>query len=995
MTRISTTPGDLARRGFTEVTRSARAADQWAHLVEQRPVPGWEEGWLDHFDPVADPDLALSSWVELWQAEPVLMAQVAADPDWTRRTVAVLGGSEALAHHLTRHPAELAVLEPAPRRWTAQELRSDLFARCAVAPVAGRPDLFVARAEPGVRVDDELRLANRRHLIRIAAADLTHPDPIQIVDLIAAELADLADAVVATALAIANAATPGFDQARLAVLALGKCGAQELNYISDVDVLFVAEPATPQVSGADALAVATKVAAATTRICSAHSSAGSIWQLDAALRPEGKAGALVRTLSSMAAYYDKWAATWEFQAMLKARPMAGDLSLASQFVDLIQPKVWRAAEREHFMAQTQAMRQRVISLIPAGEVDREIKLSSGGLRDTEFSVQVLQLVHGRADDRVRLRGTLAALTALVDHGYIGRGDGAELASAYRFQRVLEHRVQLYRMRRTHLLPDDPVGLRRLGRGLGIRGGADQVVTQWRDSARTVRRLHQRIFYSPLLEAVAHLSSDALRLTPEAVDDRLRALGFSDPRTALRHIQALTTGHQRSAEIQRQLMPAMLGWFAEAPSPDAGLLAFRQVSESLGSTSWYLRALRDEGELAHRLAIILSSGRYAVDLLKRDPEGVRIMSDDAELMPRSREDLARQFAAMVARHRDPDEAGRAVRAIRRRELFRLAASDLLGTIDLAQIGQGLSDLTGATIDAALSIAAKSVTDPPALGMIALGRWGGAEMSFGSDADAMFVMGDSADPEATAKAQQLITRTRRLLSVAGPDPALEIDIDLRPEGKGGPMVRSVSSTLAYYERWADTWEAQALLRADHGAGDRDVTRAVLSGIDPLRYPQAGLNRTQLNQIKTLKARMETERLPRGAAAKRHLKLGPGGLSDIEWTIQVIQLEHAHAVPALRTTSTLAAIAAAVKHGLLDEDDARILSQSWVMASRLRNAALLTRGRGNDLMPTDVRELSAVAFIMGHGMGQASVVMDEQQKHIRRASQVVERLFWGREL
>lgn len=993
MSRLSTTSGELARRGFAD---AATAARDLAALDARRGGTGPDgttgdgaaAAWLDLVQAAASPDLALAGLDRLDGSARDELDRVLADEGARRRLVAVLGASEALGRHLCTHPSDLALLLDEPPHPSADEVRTAVLE--AVGAVEQAPGVLVATAEQAA---DRLRLANRARLVRIAAADLDHPDPEANLGVVAAELADLADAVVEAALAIARSEVPGHADVRLGVVAMGKCGAQELNYISDIDVIFVAEPASEEVSGARAVELGTRLAARLTQVCSAHSAAGSIWQVDANLRPDGKSGPLVRSLDAMRAYYDKWAKNWEFQAMLKARPMAGDLDLARGFCDIVGPKVWQAAEREHFLAETQAMRQRVVSLLPAGQADREIKLGAGGLRDVEFSVQLLQLVHGRADDRIRQRGTLAALDALVAHGYIGRADGAEMATAYRWQRTLEHRIQLTRLRRTHLLPDDEPGLRTLARGLGIRGGAPELVEAWRASARRVQRLHQRVFYSPLLAAVTRISTDGLRLTPDQARARLQVLGFADPAAALRHIEALTTGTSRASEIQRQLMPAMLGWFAEGANPDHGLLSFRTVSESLGQSPWYLRALRDEGEMAERLARILSSSRFAVDLLQRAPEMVRLLASDDGLAPRTREQLAATMDAAVRRHEGFDEATAAVRGIRRSELFRLVAGDVLGVTGLDALGRGLSDLAGATIDAVLAVVSREEPDAPRIGVVAMGRWGGGEMGLGSDCDAMFVCADGDDPEQVRRAERVVARLRQVLAARGPDPALAIDPDLRPEGKNGTMVRTVSSYRAYYERWSVTWERQALVRAAHGAGDRGLTAAVLALADPLRWPDGGLDRTQLAEVRRLKARMEAERIPRGTDPRRNTKLGPGGLSDVEWTVQVLQLQHAHEVPALRTPSTLEALAAARDAGLLDAADAEALEASWRLASELRNAAVLVRGRASDAIPTDAGEVAAVATLLGHGPGQASQLLDRWRRTARHASQVVDRVFWER--
>ncbi len=984
MTRNESLSGRLARLGFADAGRAAELVAEWAHWGSADQI----ELALVELPGCADPDLALTGFDRLLRARPDLLAELESHPGFTDRICAVLGSSVALNQHLGTHPDDAEVLKGSIERRTPAELRRELL-----DAVGADADVSEPVADPSQ--SDALRRAYRRALLRIAARDLCAPDPLVELPEVAGELADLADATVECALALARGEVPGWEQCRLGIIALGKTGARELNYVSDVDVLYLAEPSihsdgTPACDSGTAITIANRLASALSRVCSAHTAAGTIWPIDAALRPEGKAGPLVRTLASHRAYYERWAKNWEFQAMLKARPMAGDLALAQEFVDMIWPMVWQVADNDQFVGETQAMRKRVISLLPPKEAQVEIKLGAGGLRDVEFTVQLLQLVHGRSDERLRLRGTFEALTALVDHGYVGRGDGHDLGTAYRLQRLLEHRVQLYRLRRTHLMPADEANQRWLARSVGL-SETKELMHLWRSTTRRVLTLHQRVFYSPLLETVARIPSAQVRLTPEAAEIRLRALGYDDPKAALRHIQALSTGISRQSEIQRQLLPAMLTWFTAGPNPDHGLLAFRQMSEALGSTPWYLRALRDGDAMAEHLARILASSRYAVDLLLRAPQNAALLGDPDGLRPRPAAEVLTQMLTAARRHDSDVAAIAAVRASRRSELLRLAMADLLGQTDLATLGTALSDLAGATIDAALEVAGRGVAAPP-IAVIAMGRWGGRELAYASDADAMFVAADSDDPGATKAAMTVISRLRSLLSRPGPDPALEIDIDLRPEGKGGALVRSLSSYRAYYARWSSTWEAQALLRAGVGAGDRDLGAALLASIDAIRYPEAGLARAQVLEIRKLKARMEAERLPRGGDPSGHVKLGPGGLSDVEWVVQLLQLQHAAALPGLRTTNTLAALAVAVENELVTVDDAEALRSAWVLASRIRNAVMLLRGRVGDRLPTDSRELSAVAQVLGYAKGESSLLVEDYRRHARMARQVMDRLFWG---
>nr|WP_269452017.1 hypothetical protein [Tessaracoccus coleopterorum] len=303
---------------------------------------------------------------------------------------------------------------------------------------------------------------------------------------------------------------------------------------------------------------------------------------------------------------------------------------------------------------------------------------------------------------------------------------------------------------------------------------------------------------------------------------------------------------------------------------------------------------------------------------------------------------------------------------------------------------MSDLASATIDAGLLIARREI-EAPAVGVVALGRWGGGEMSYSSDADCMFVVPDGAEAERLSQATALVRRASEIVGKPGPDPALVIDTDLRPEGKGGPQVRTVASYGAYYTKWASTWEAQALLRGRPGAGDLGLAQAVLDDAAWFRYPEGGLSAAQATEIRKLKARMETERIPRGIDRARHLKLGPGGLSDVEWSVQLLQLRHAAAFPELRTTSTLEALHELANLGIVREDQATRLEQAWRRASMLRDAVMLVRGRASDTVPSDARELAAVAVVLGYPTREASRLDDETRRLLRWAHEVVEDLFW----
>ena len=980
-------PAHLSRAGFTDARRAERLLSE---LLGSMPGETDAEDLTGAMSLVADPDEALLGAVRLVEADPGVGQMLSEAGTARDRVLAVLGGSTALADHLVRHPEHVAVLA-----------QTHPFGRGRMLPEpAELTDRVVGAVEglTGREGMDALRVAYRRELLLIAAADLVSQDPVELLPDVAAALADLACAALEAAVVLARAETEGADHCRFSVIGMGKTGGRELNYISDVDVVFLVGPAPGSEPTDDVLAVGTKLASAVMRICSQSTGEGALWQVDAALRPEGKNGPLVRSLESHREYYQRWASTWEFQALLKARHAAGDMELSREWLDLVQPMVWEASARDGFVENVQSMRRRVEEHVPPAEAPWQLKLGPGGLRDIEFSVQLLQLVHGRTDEELHSGTTLEALTALRDGGYVGRDDAGDLDEAYRFLRVLEHRIQLHRLRRTHVMPHTEADQRRLGRSLGERrDAAASLVQRWRAEQRVVRRLHERLFYRPLLAAVAKLTSDEVRLSPEAARERLSALGFRDPAGAMRHLESLTDGVSRRATIQRHLLPVMLGWFADGADPDAGLLAFRRISDRLGTTHWYLKMLRDEGSAAARLAHVLATSRYAVELLIRAPESVSLLGETTGLRPVSRETLRARMQAAAERHEDPQDAFTGVRAVRAKELLRLVLADLVGEIDQPALRAALTELTDELLAAALEVATRAVVGDgrPSARMliVGVGRLGGRELGYASDADLMFVYEpvEGADV-AGEQASEIITALRKGLSGNGPDPTLELDVSLRPEGKSGPLVRSFESYSVYYQRWSAGWESQALLRARAVAGDDDLAQRFAALIQPLRWPDAGIDQSAVRDIRRLKARMEAERLPRGADPRTHFKLGLGGLSDVEWVVQLTQLQHAHEHDGLRTTGTLAALNAAVEAGLISKEDASVLRQSWTLASRLRDAGVLWRGRAVDSVPSDSRDAEGISRIIGRAPGHGSELADEWRRTARRCRHVVERLLYG---
>jgi glutamate-ammonia-ligase adenylyltransferase len=975
----STGLSELAGSGFIDLDG---AQQKLSTLAKQLGVI--EASLLEPLGSTQDPDQCLELLVRLTRDNAPKIKSISAHGPAFGRLCKVLGASAGLFEFLSREPAAL-----------------ELFMQEPALPDSSLEDL--TKAVSGV---SEIRIAYRLQLLKIAIFDVNSQDPVGQIGAVAEALADLAAAAIEAGLILARKELsdeanpihyPAQDVAntRIAVIGMGKCGARELNYISDVDVIYVAEPASSKIETDRALEIATKVCTRMMRIMDQPDSEPALWQVDANLRPEGKAGALVRSLDSHKTYYERWAESWEFQALLKARPIAGDTELGNDYLAVTQPKVWESTARDNFVESVQRMRQLVTDNIPMGEVDAQIKLGPGGLRDIEFTVQLLQLVHGRTDSSLRARDTLGAIMALATGGYIAREDGKRFSDHYRFLRLLEHRIQLSQLRRTHLMPGDELSRRAIARALSLELSAVKLIERWESVKLEVRDLHQQLFYRPLLSAVSGLSQEDLELTSAQAQDRLGAIGFQDAQSALSHITALTSGLSRRASIQRQLLPVLLQWFADGTDPDAALLAFRRLSEDLGESHWYLRMLRDSSGAAKRMTQVFSTSRLATSLFERMPEAAAWFDREEELVPQKMEQLLSQFQAIISRHEDPDLAAASIRAIRRKETLRVAIGFVVGSLDLDATSKGLSDLTEAYLVSMQALATEAMREKletlsQELAIVAMGRFGGAELGFGSDADVMFVYKPLVDDVniAQTEAQELVSEIRRLSS----DQILEfeLDLDLRPEGKNGPIVRSIDSYASYYERWAGTWESQALLRARVISGEDSVRNEFVALIDRYRYPEH-MEASEVIEIRRIKARVEVERLPLGADPMRHLKLGRGSISDVEWLVQLLQLKHGYSNTSLQTPHTLQALEQLEIAGFVQASDAIVLKQAWQLSSAIRSAVMLAQNKRTDVLPTDRQQLESVARLLEYPRGGAAALEQDYLATTRRARAVFEKLFY----
>lgn len=816
-----------------------------------------------------------------------------------------------------------------------------------------------------------LRRWKRRELLRVAARDL-----LGIADMpaVGRELAELARVCVEGALEVVA------PDVTLAVIGMGKLGGRELNYASDIDVLFVHDGEND---------AAERSARALLATLSEPSEDGIVFRTDANLRPEGRQGPLTRTLASYTAYYDEWARTWEFQALVKARPIAGDLELGQRFMAVATPRVWPERLDPEAIREIRAMKERAEEITERkGIGDRELKRGRGGIRDIEFAVQLLQLVHGRDDETVRSPTTLDALHDLADGGYVERNDADRLDRAYRFLRTVEHRLQLHDEQQTHLIPSDEQARTRLARVLGYRDSPERTAlerfeAEHRDHQRAVRSIHERLFFAPLLDTLA----GAGPLSPEAAEERLAAFGFTDVERTRAAVRELAAGLTRRSRVMRELLPVILGWLSDTPDPDLGLLQLRRLAEGPARSASLAVTFRDHPGAAERACLLLGSSRVVGDALRRQPEFVDVLDDDDELaVEAARADLVRDAIDTLEWRGDQEQRREGLRRFKRRELLRIATRDLLGYARLEATERELTHLAEACLEAALT----SLQPRLPFAVIGLGRLGGAELSYASDIDVLFVY-DGHGADDFHHAEQVAARlVQEIGATTAEGQTFRIDARLRPEGNQGPLARSLEGFHQYYAQWGLTWERQALTKARFVAGDPDLGVRFSQLATEFTYGRP-MTDDDVREVRRMKARIERERIPPGEDPQFHLKLGRGSLSDVEFTVQLLQLVHGGPHADVRIPGTIAALERLQSRNLLDPDDVAVLEEAYRFCERARNARYLQIAQPSDALPTDRAELERLALLLGYVHHPHSALRDDYRRVTRRARRVVERVFY----
>lgn len=908
----------------------------------------------------ADPDRALVSFERLVAALPnpnIFYHYLYESPAQLDLLITVFAHSAALAQTLSRNAehfhfflAPHTLENPREKPWLAAELARLLL------PIRVPAQKY-----------DAIRRFRRRETLRIGARDLIGRATVEETTMELSNLADVClQAVLDIALQSLRAASKLTRDAvaasgRFAVIGMGKLGGQELNYSSDVDVIFVYGDEgnlTPTLTNHQFF---TKLAEEIIRAVGAPSAEGNIFRIDLRLRPEGKSGPLVRSLDSCENYYAEFGETWERMALIKARPVAGDAATGAAFVDMVQAFVYARHAGGNVIPQMAALKKRIEEeVVREGHLTRHVKLGIGGIREIEFIVQSFQVLRGARLTQLRDRSTLRALAGLVRTKTLVAADAATLADAYRFLRNVEHRLQMEMDLQTHTIPDQEHALYRLARSLGFDSVKKFLAVQ-ESHTSAVRRIYESVLADASNRATG--SGEAV-LAPNKLPKALADAGFVDVPAALKVVENLWHGpgfghvSQRTRDLFVQLFSTLLEWAPKLADPDVALAQFDKFITAYGSRGLLYEIFAANPKLVEILLRLGDASRYLSDTLARQPElfdgiarGV-VLSD-----PKS---LHRMCEELWAAQQDGNDPMETARLWKRAELVRLGIEDAMGLADIEQTHSEMTVVAETCLRFALEQSRIQLkADGFPFAVIGMGKFGGTELGYGADLDVLFVGGTGASDQAEA-----IKLASRVIDFMGRQTRsgnlFVVDARLRPDGEKGTLAGSLEAHRDYYAKRAQLWERQALIKARFVAGDAQLGRDFIRMTHDYLYGH-GLSAEELDEIKQMRHRIETER-----GDKRHpeweFKTGPGGLIDVEFVVQALQLRHGHTHAQLRIAHTLAALNRLTALNIIDEEQSAMLRHNYIFLREIESALRRVENVSVSHLPADPREQQRLAKRLG---------------------------------
>ena len=957
----------------------------------------------------AAPDQALNSLERLAGALPAQqLSALLGDAEDCPILLTVLGASQFLATILFRHNA---LFEPL-------FLQSGYRAGKDEAAMLAELQQRIPDGSSFEELQRGLRHFKQQEILRIATRDLTG-----LADLTAttAELSDLAAATLQRSYQICDqllrerygAPLLGPDseetgeESLFTVLAMGKFGGRELNFSSDIDLIFCYSCERGETSGiADGDTVRgriplhqyfVKLAEKINRAMHQVTADGFVFRVDLRLRPEGRSGEIASSLSSTEAYYENWGQSWERSAMLKARPVAGSIEFGNHLLQSLEPFIYRRFLDYTMIEDLKVMKQKIDhNLTREREGELNLKLGRGGIREIEFFIQAMQLVHSGRHPALREKNSLRALALLQSHGLIDADTSVILSEAYTFLRTVEHRIQVVGERQTHNLPTDPVEFEYLGRRCGFSDSEQfsQVLEGYR---REVSAIYHDLFYTSEEEAetipaeIVYLFDPAA--TPEELLELLSAKGFRDPRAACESLTVLRDGpprHPLSPPARRhfeRIAPLLVSEIVALPEPDMALFNLERFLGALHARATFFALLAENRPIVRLLVSLFGTSQFLSRILIQHPGTLDYLVTDSDSGPlKEREQLEADLAKHLARVDGYEEELDAFRRFHKEEVLRLALGDIHGNLSLPQVSAQLTLLAEVCLMQATAMARQELLPryglpycgdrEAAFAVVGMGKLGGRELNYHSDLELIFIyedhgqtrMAENSDPtlfKARSNQEYFSRLAQRIISVlsliTSEGLIYKIDTLLRPSGQQGPLVSSLPAFHAYHEQSAQLWERQALIKARVVVGPKEFARTIQQLQQQIAFERP-LPDDSRQEIYRLRQRLEQE-LARENRSHFDIKTGRGGLVDVEFLVQYLELLHGGKDPTLRSPNTLEALQTLQQTAHLPEEDARQMADGYRFLRRLENRLRLVHDQPITQLSGDKNYLAKLARRLGY--------------------------------
>ncbi|GMV94199.1 MAG: glutamate-ammonia-ligase adenylyltransferase [Candidatus Hydrogenedentota bacterium] len=839
-----------------------------------------------------------------------------------------------------------------------------------------------------------LRRFKRREILRIASRDIfAHVS----LTTLTQDLSNLADATLEAAYQSARRdleprfgrplCPDGETESGFVVLGMGKLGGCELNFSSDIDLVFLYAREGNTSGGSSGTASNSeyfhKLGERIIKALSEVTTEGSVFRVDMRLRPHGRMGPLAVDIDSAVYYYESEGQAWERQALIKTRPCAGDLELGHQFIESTRPFVFPRYFDDETLEDIRNVKYQMEAQVAGrGETDTEVKLGRGGIRDVEFTVQLLQLLNGGRIEELRTGTTLHAIKILGQHNLLKPLDATTLASNYTFMRQVEHRLQIEGSQQRHALPKDPEQLDAFAALLGYDSGA-AFMTDYQDRASATRKILDQFLAT---EGSGNLwVADLLNphSTGEAGLEGLRPLGFSDVLRAREELMTLAMGTRErphSLRVRQQfaeVAPILLQALSKSADPDATLLRMGQILSNLRAPGAIYDILKWSPHLCEYLVKLVENSEFLSGLLIRDPGLFDTFGRPGALAhPSSREDLEEQLAALSGAY----ESEAAPYRLHAGETLRIGMRDLILDAGIITIGEELTLLAEVCLAFALENAKKKVVErygetTGAFAVLGLGKMGGREIGYGSDLDLVFVYESGATIDTGMSPVEYFTAIASHVMRTLKEPTrygqlYEIDARLRPDGKKGSLVVSDARLVEYYTTEAQPWERLALVKARAVAGDHEFGSVMGRRARELAFTLE-LTTENIANIEDIRQKIVA------ASNARNLKKDEGGIAELEFAVRLLQLQHAAKHPDLKRGDVLGALSLLQKLEVLSQDTSRMLHDTYLWFRRIENRLRIMHGRATSTLPEDPEAITRLARRLGIEGDLTELVRERKQQ------------------